>query len=180
MLSWNYFYFLANLKKFSNSIAVIFWDCLGIGWNHTEKSSLKFPPGFISLAERGMRLGSSVFKLQEIRMWEWAKTLLVATWWGDLFVEWDGQLYWNLGDLSPRHCAIMVDMCKKINEKLGLTEWSVKEGTQRPCPSGLTFRLKVGRVECTICICLRVLLGHTEIWFFSDLNSLTWNVNKNV
>ena len=159
MLSWNYFYFLANLRQFSNSITVNFWGCLGIGWNHMEKSSLKFPPSFISLAEREM---------------------LVATWWGDLFVEWDGQLYWNQGDLSPRHCAIMVDMCKKINEKLGLTEWSVKEGTQRPCPSGLTFRLKVGRVEYTTCICLRVLLGHTEIWFFSDLNSSTWNVNKNV
>lgn len=133
-----------------------------------EKSSLKLLPCFISLAAgRGRHLGSGVFKLQEIRMWVWAKTLLVAAWWGDLFVEWDQQPCWKLGDLSLRHCAIMVDMCKKMNGKPRLTEWSVKEGTQRPCPSGLTFRLKAGTLQVYLAICLRECSLVTRKWDFS-------------
>lgn len=132
-----------------------------------------------------MYLSSSVFKLQEIRVWVWAKTLLVAAWWSDLFVEWDQQLCWKLGDLGPRHYYNGRHMCK-INGKTGLTECSsVEGGTQGPWPSGLTFRLILGRAKCATCYLPgSVPWSHGNmavvVVFLIWINSSTWNVNKNI
>lgn len=69
-------------------------------------------------------------------------------------------------------------MCKIIG-KTGLTEcWSVEEGTQGPCPSGLTFRLILGRAKCAACCLPRgVPWSHGNmadvVVVFSDLNQLS-------